>query len=170
LCVISNGYTESYKRFYFRDIQAILIRKTEGHKYGSLILATVAGFFVLCGALVTEPVGKYILFSIAGAFALSAAVYTLLGPTVSCHLRTAVQVEPLPSIKRLRKAHAILKRLQPMISSAQGEMPPEEIAVRFQELLQQSSRNATGQTAGAPPYISSADLAAGDPNVPPRIT
>src|SRR5438477_12551721 len=50
LCIDSNGYTENYKRFYFRDIQALLIRKTERRKWWGLVFAVLAvAFFFPAG-------------------------------------------------------------------------------------------------------------------------
>src|SRR5205085_1469887 len=42
LCDYRTGFTERYKRFYFRDIEAIIIRKTSLWLYGIMIWAVIA--------------------------------------------------------------------------------------------------------------------------------
>jgi hypothetical protein len=162
LCIDSTGYTENYKRFYFRDIQAILIRKTEAYKIWTLVLGVLAGIFALIAALTSDVTGKYVLGSIAGFFLLLAALYLSFGPTAACSVQTAVQTEAWPSLNRLRRARKVLNRLRPLIVGAQGELKPEEITLRFQ----QGSSAASGAGAPVPAnpsYISD------DPNAPPRI-
>ena len=161
LSIDSSGYTESYKRFYFRDIQAFLIRKTERQKWSGLILAVLTGLFFFPAAL-SEGGVRIIFGSIAGFFLLIFLVNLALGPACACQLRTAVQLEDLPSMVRLRRARKILDRLRPLITAAQGEIQPEEIGPRFQEL----SSEATGLAAVKP---HSPRYVVNDPNAPPRI-
>lgn len=42
LVVEFNGYTESYKHFPYKDIQALIARKTSRHKVWSVVLAVSA--------------------------------------------------------------------------------------------------------------------------------
>jgi hypothetical protein len=74
----------------------------------------------------------------------------LLGPTCVCHLKTAVQTEELPSLRRLRRARKVLARLRPLIVAAQGELTLGEIAAR------------TGQASGPGAVFA----ASGDINAP----
>ena len=48
LCVETTGYTETYKRFFFRDIQVLTLRRT----YRRLLLSVFLGLPILgCGAI-----------------------------------------------------------------------------------------------------------------------
>src|SRR2546421_4946865 len=47
LLIESNGYSEGYKRFYFKDIQALIIRKTQTWMIRALILGGIALLFIL---------------------------------------------------------------------------------------------------------------------------
>ena len=47
LLVSRTGYTETYKRFYFRDIQAVIIRKTATAFVGNIVLSILALGFIL---------------------------------------------------------------------------------------------------------------------------
>src|SRR2546426_12845537 len=90
LQVFSTGFTETYKRFYFRDIQAITIRKTV---VGKIINAILAGVVVILAvlALSTSQVAAVVLGSMAAFFACPLGINMAWGPTCACYLRTAVQ-------------------------------------------------------------------------------
>ena len=158
LCIDTTGYRENYKRFYFRDIQALIVRKTSRWKITVAVWGAVSGLFGLfafSAASASEPVLAYILGSVAGLFLLGMAVDWVQGPSCVCQLRTAVQVEELPALDRLPWARKVLARLRPLIAEAQGQFTPEQVAERMQEL-------ATGLTP-APQYV------VDDPNAPPRM-
>ena len=130
LQIFSTGFTETYKRFYFRDIQAITIRKTIAGKVINGVLGGIALIFVVL-ALLASGTGTIVLGSIAGLFAFILGVNVVLGPTCACHLRTAVQHEKLPSLRRLSGARRTLGRLQPHILAVQGGISDEEIRARL---------------------------------------
>ena len=85
-----------------------------------------------------------------------------LGPTSACQIRTAVQVEDLPSLNRLRRARKVLNRVRPLVVAVQGEITSEEISLRLQEI----SPLGTGATPAA---AEPARTVVEDPNAPPRI-
>jgi hypothetical protein len=150
LCVATSGYTETYKRFYFRDIQTISLQRTERHLWWSAVFGFLAFiFFVFAVASVPkiapaqwtggQMAGGIFLGSVTGLFILLLVINLFYGPACKCFLRTAVQIEELPSLNRLRRAHKALARLRPLIVAAQGELTPEEISSRIRA------------TAGTPP-------------------
>jgi hypothetical protein len=156
LFVESNGYTEAYKRFYFRDIQALVVQKTQKAAIINAVLA-IPLVLILPFALGTQALGlKIFLFSLAGLFALILLVNLLLGRTCRCFLRTAVQIEQLPPLDRLGRAQKVFARLRPLIAAAQGgELSPETIS----ELMrQQASSSEAGST-----------VSTGNPAIPPRV-
>jgi hypothetical protein len=171
LCIDSTGFTENYKRFYFRDIQAFIIRKTDGYKYWSIAWGILAFFFAFLAAITRDSVGRTVLLSIGAFFGLCMLLNLALGPTTVCQLQTAVQNELLPSIHRLRKARKVLNIVRPLIASAQGELAPAEIAARFSGTASPATQQPA--TTGSPPIISSVSPAAGDSgdasDLPPRI-
>jgi hypothetical protein len=129
LATDAQWYTEEYKRFYFRDIQAVIIRKTDTGKvinaiFGALTLLT------LIAAVTTSDGFSIFWWCVAGFFGLVVLINTIFGPTCFTHIRTAVQSEELPSLRRLRRANKVLARLRPLITAAQGELPPrtEQVA------------------------------------------
>ena len=135
LCVETEGYTESYKRFYFRDIQAITLRKTDR---GMILSAVAGGMTAIFGALalaMSAIEGRWIFGILAGICAIPFTLNFLYGPTCKCQLRTAVQTEDIPSMGRVRRARKVMNRLRPLIAEAQGQITAEEIPLRFQELI-----------------------------------
>ena len=142
LCIDSGGYSESYKRFYFRDIQAISIQRTERHQWWNAILGfiTFVFFIFAVGVAPKTPIvqwsdgqiaGEVVLGSVIGLCLLLLLINFLLGPACKCLLRTAVQTEELPSLNRVRRTRKALARIRPLIVTAQGELAPAEISSRL---------------------------------------
>src|SRR5438045_1848217 len=120
----STGYSETYKRFYFRDIQAIVIRKTNAGLFWTifwLIPTFIVALVALVAVFAPRPRETAVLWVIAGALLLLPLISFLLGPTCVCHLQTAVQTEKLPSLKRLRNSRKLVGQLKPLIEAVQGK-------------------------------------------------
>jgi hypothetical protein len=171
LCIDSSGYTETYKRFYFRDIQAVTIVATNRRTVwnGVLLVPIVICLVGLATSLFSLPrkdgavIVTWVIFT--AVFAVPLLINNILGPTCNCHLRTAVQIEELPSLSRVRRARKVLDRVHPFIIAVQGGLSPEEIPSRM--------RSAAGSFADPAPAPGGAALQppAGDnPNAPPVIS
>jgi MFS family permease len=146
LLVDSTGYEENYKRFYFRDIKAITIQRTNRGR----IIGIVSGLWLALGvvlAFATGTVGAWIFGILSGIILCVFVTNLALGPTALCHLRTAVQVEELACWNRLRRARAAMERIRPLIIAAQGELSTETLQAAIDE------------PAAAPPFV----------DAPPRI-
>jgi hypothetical protein len=155
LLVEWDGYREYYKRFGYRDIQALVIRKTNDGLVGNIVVGAVVALFALLGASASDPVARIILFSIMGLFALVLLINALYGPTCQCVVRTAVQTEELPSLSRLRRARKVLERLRPKFVEAQGQLTAEEIPARMQAWVAPVANPASyvADQADAPPRM-----------------
>ena len=115
LLVKSTRFAEDYKRFYFRDIQAFLIRiKTSSMNRDMLDVF----LFLLLAALFLYWSKSYFTFAV-GAAALLYKRFT--GPYCVCHIQTAVQTQELPSLYRLKTAEQVLRELAPRIEAAQRQ-------------------------------------------------
>ncbi|SPE60175.1 conserved hypothetical protein [Verrucomicrobia bacterium] len=173
LSIDTNGYRESYKRFYFRDIQAVIIRQTDYGKIAGLALGVVAGLlglFAFLSGHAGHPVLAYIQGVVAALLAAILVLNLAGGPTCTCQLRTAVQVEELPSLGRLRRARRVLARLRPLIAQAQGELAPGEAPARSEPEQEGGSANPTtdGRVEGLAQRTDGATE--GNPEEPPIIT
>jgi hypothetical protein len=140
LSIRSNRFTEEYRRFYFRDIQAITIRRTRRRQFWNMVLCLLLLVFLgLFVSQVTQSGLSSDLWAWSVVLALVGVpllMNNLRGPTCTCYIRTAVQVEELPSMNRVSKVHKILGRIRPLIAAAQGELTPEQLSSGLQELAQ----------------------------------
>jgi len=161
LLVESDGRQEFYKRFYYRDIQAVVVHKTsEGKIVNGILTGITCLFLAIAVAVGMEEVAAGIVFvCIAAIFGIALLVNWLSGPTCQTFLRTAVQIEELPSLTRLRQLHKALDQLRPLIVAGQGELPPDEIAARMREVVE-------GPRQPAPEPIKTIILE--EPDAPPR--
>lgn len=150
LCVFSTGYTEEYKRFYYRDIQAFLTRKTGRGSAWNVVSALFLSLFALLAITRTTPAVAVVFWVLAGVFLLVLAGNLLLGPTCLCHVQTAVSREELPSLGRERNARKAIALLKPLIEGAQGALTPDEIGARSTELAQQPGPASPSRTT--PPF------------------
>jgi hypothetical protein len=131
LQVSSTGYSETYKRFYFRDIQAFLIVRTGYWTVTHILL----GVFMLGGVLLSLiffaaggsgfQAAGVVMGVIAAVFALFLGISLLAGPACRCSIRTAVQTESLPSLSRLRRAQRVINQLRPLIEAEQAPLAAE---------------------------------------------
>lgn len=134
LCIDTNGYTENYKRFYFRDIQAVSLRKTQRALVGNIVLGGCAALFGI-GALSVGVAGfDIVLWIVTGLLLLLLGLNILGGSSCVCQLKTAVQTEELPALNRVRRARKILKRIRPFIEEAQGPVDNSQIPVLMRQL------------------------------------
>ncbi len=112
LLVKSTRVAEQYRRFYFRDIQAFLIRRKRFSPTRN-VLDAFLWLGVLSIYLAHAPV--------TALFGAAVLLYKRFsGPYCVCHIQTAVQTEALPSLYRLRVAQQVLGRLAPLIAAAQA--------------------------------------------------
>jgi hypothetical protein len=150
LSIETTGYKESYKRFYFSDVQAILLRKTADWIVWSVVFGTAAGGFGLMAFAASEAVFRGISVGVGGLCLLAFLLNLAAGPSCKCYLRTAVQVEELPSLNRFGRAGQALTRLRPLLIAAQGQVAPEEISRRTQETMASSATDPVAVPVASP--------------------
>lgn len=161
LFVESSGFNESYKRFYFRDIQALTLRRTNTARNINIILGVITFFFGFLGlAVVHDDIGKIFMLGFAAIFGLLLTVNAVGGTSCRCYLKTAVQTEELSALSRLRRARKVLNKIRPLIVAAQGGQAPPPTAP-----------NLPGQGIQNAPVIGTpvAPPASEPASVPPRL-
>lgn len=169
LSVESDNFRENYKRFYFRDIQAILVQKTDRFRVWTIILGIIMVlmlvFLFLClpngQGWTSDAISGVCIFGfIIAILALILVLHLFSGQTCRTYLRTAVQIEELPSLRRVKRTRHVLAQIRPLIVAAQGgELSSEAISAQMREW-----------TAPAPAATAAPDAVTDDPNVPPRIS
>ena len=120
---------ESYRRFFFADIQAIILRRTKKRMVINIVLGVL--LLLIGGPLVAamiensgEPGWGAAGGIVAGVFLVFIVVNSLLGPACTLHIQTAIQCERLPTVRRVRRARQLLARVLPRIAAAQAEPEP----------------------------------------------
>lgn len=117
LSVKSRPFWEDYRRFYYKDIQSVICRKTHMGK----VINALFGLFVGLGLLAIHyETGTVFWWIWAGANSLFILLNISMGPTCVCHIQTAAQVEKLPRLVRIKKVDRFLAVLKPLIEKAQG--------------------------------------------------
>ncbi len=120
LLVRSTRFQEQYKRFYFRDIQAIVITKVPRLVISTPMLAVA--LILLIGVLIVRvrvPAltgwGWLLLAALAAGW-----IYVSTARSCTCRLYTAVSREDLPSLYRMWTARKALAELERKIAQVQG--------------------------------------------------
>ena len=119
---------EDVRRYYYRDIQAIVSTPTRTWITCSWLAGALLVFLVGCGilaAVMGSPVAVA-LAAITGSVPLVILLGNLiLGPSCKTTLYTAAADAPLFSLGRRRAADRAIARLLPFIEAAQRGMTPQ---------------------------------------------
>jgi hypothetical protein len=120
LHIHSTGYTESYRRFYLRDIQSLLIVHTARRTYLAVALAALLLIvFLTMRSAGSGPVG----YAIASGLFFPFFLWNhLRGAGCRVVIVTAVQQENVRAFSRLPKTHRTLAELRPLIEAAQADL------------------------------------------------
>jgi hypothetical protein len=151
LSVKSAKFQEQYKRFYFRDIQAIVVTRAPRWVVSTPVLA--AAVLLLAGVLIVRALLPVLadwlwlpLAALSGVW-----LYISLAQSCICRLYTAVSREDLPSVYRMWTARKALPELEEHIAKVQGvftEKWAEAAEMRALGPVDPASRHAP---AGRPP-------------------
>jgi hypothetical protein len=125
LLVTSWPSGETYRRFFYADIQALILRRTNQR----FVINTVLGVIVVVASapLVASMFVNSVELGwrvasgiVAGVCLFFILVNSLLGRTCNLHVQTPIQCERMPNVRRERQARKILARIQPLIEAAQS--------------------------------------------------
>ena len=113
---------ERYWRFYFKDIQAVRLQRTNAHIYWGLLWAALVLGWGL--TLLIESFPNPLSLGFGGFFFLLLLINLILGPSCRVHLQTAVQVQQLSGLRRVRKARKVMDRIRQAVERVQGPLDP----------------------------------------------
>ena len=134
---------ERYRRFFLKDVAAIVVRRTRARLWWNVahgVLgfggAALAGGLWWSGTFVKEQEPRVVLWIFAGMIAPFALFFlilflinSLLGPTCRCHVQTtAAGSHALAAPTRLRAARRLLARVTPLIEAAQAARTTAAVA------------------------------------------
>jgi hypothetical protein len=125
LLVSGSRFSEEYRRFYYRDIQALLVEKRpRAGSPGWWIILSILLIIAIISTGQNDPP-----YSWVGLAVLSLILLVRLDLTFRrscrCSIQTAVSREVLPSLIRRRDAENAMSRLRTRIIAEQGELPDE---------------------------------------------
>jgi hypothetical protein len=129
LSVSSNGYSEEYTRYYFKDIKALVARRTNRGRIWNGILGILFGMCLLglFASLGDGTTSWTVTLAILAALLLvSLIINTLQGPTCRCHILMPLGTHELPTLGRIRTLRRTLDRLRPFVVERQGTAVPED--------------------------------------------
>ncbi|MGA2434506.1 MAG: hypothetical protein ABSG25_04400 [Bryobacteraceae bacterium] len=139
LAVNNWRFGEDYKRYHYRDIQAIVITKAPRFVVPAPWLVPVIWFGILALILGLAKVGMAMAHNGRGAEKVSLPFYECLAMLAGlllylvfaslmrscrCRIQTAVSLDELPSLYRIAKARKAVKILENRIVQAQGMLQP----------------------------------------------
>ncbi len=138
LLMYSNGMSEDYKRFYYKDILGIVTRKTAS---GTVVLLVILSLFLLTAGfswhlsrLVDYLPGAVFLGITAAVFFIYLIALLIKGPSCECRIITAVQDETLRAVSLMKHARKLMTALKPLIVSAQGSMSADAVPQALETL------------------------------------
>jgi hypothetical protein len=144
LLVEGGRFSETYKRFYLRDIQTLIVRRTPrfAMPYYWVLLAGIA----LIALLIGLAPSRVSFFWPAVATLTGVAIYLyVVSMFHSCrfHLITRVNKVELKSLCRVHSARRFVAIMTPRIIAAQGQLPADwlERSTTIEELSTAADRN-----------------------------
>jgi hypothetical protein len=120
LLVRSMRFREEYKRYQFRDIQAIVVAQTKRFHISTRAIGIAILWFILSLFLWTRANwGPVLMIAVA---VLLFAAWVIVSGFFSCQARihTAVSRDDLPSLYRKWTARRFLREVEPRITAVQG--------------------------------------------------
>lgn len=118
LWVESVLFKESYKRFYYNDIQSVVLQRTGTHLIWTFVWGALA---LLFGAIAFwVPGSPYVSGTFMAIFLTALLMNVIMGPSCSVYLQTAVQRQKIWSLKRVRTANKVMTRIKAFVEKQQG--------------------------------------------------
>jgi hypothetical protein len=125
LSVKGTRFNEEYRRFYYRDIQAIIVEKrARAGSWGWWIVLAILFVIALISSSEKDPPYAWVGL-LALSLLLAVRLYLALRRSCRWSIQTAVSNEKLPSLFRRKATDAAIARLRERIAAEQGELPAE---------------------------------------------
>jgi hypothetical protein len=134
LLVRGSRFREEYKRFYFRDVQAIAVARaprfhisTRSFVVALCMLAIPGALFAsaFLTALTGSPSYRLGALGLAALALVGVWAYISAAQSCRCRIYTAVSSDDLPSVYRLWTARKFLAEVEPLIAQTQGTIQGE---------------------------------------------
>ena len=116
LCVKHAAFTETYQRFYYRDIESITVTVTKRFLYLNLLFGVFLGIGIIM-FLLDAPMPFYCMF--VGIWLILTLINLVYGKTCKTELRTRINTRSCTSLRRLRSTKIAIALLNERIRAAQ---------------------------------------------------
>jgi hypothetical protein len=123
LLVRGTRFAEDYRRFYYRDIQAISMHRAPVLGSIGWLLLNLILCVLFVAVAVDSPRGWWIALPLTALLIANIVVSLRYG--CRCHVQTAVSREELASLIRTWSARKTFARLRAKIDEAQGALPED---------------------------------------------
>ena len=128
VCVETSWFVERYRRFAFRDIEAVVIRRNDSARTWTLLWTVL----LLAGAAMVFPPAADGTVRVFGAILAVPALLGLVlnamrGPCCTTALRTRVSVPNVRAWRRLRTARRAVAELAAAVEAVQGTLSESDL-------------------------------------------
>lgn len=120
LSVQSSGYSDTYKRYYFRDIQGLLVEDSERRFYINITLGLVWAVFI--GMMLLADGGWIPQAIFLLLFGVPLVINNVRGPSCKVYLVTQVQAVRLHALGRRARFERFVDQVRPLIEAAQADL------------------------------------------------
>jgi hypothetical protein len=128
LYVLSSRFSDTYHRFAWADITALVLTERSAWSPARLTVAALSGIAAMI-ILLTAPGLHRLWFLLPGIFLFWAAAGAVRGPRCKLMLHTAVTRRHIEAVRTMRAAAYVLPILSAKIAAAQGQwQPPSGVA------------------------------------------
>jgi len=129
LSVENTFVAETYRRYYFKDVQALAYCETHSRLRVNAVIGAAASIWLLFAVIVALGVGAgvvgWVLLNVPTALLLTVIlVNSVKGATCVCRIQTAGRLEKLPSLGRVGPARLTMDFLQLRVEETQGGSAP----------------------------------------------
>jgi hypothetical protein len=120
LWVEDTFFHERYKRFYYQDIESVVLQRTGRRTACTLIMGLCLLPFI---AIAVFPgYVRYFSIFMAASLAVLMAIQWQMGPGCRVHIQTAVQKCRLSNLVRTKKALKVMDRIRKSVEAVQGPL------------------------------------------------
>ena len=150
---VEGGFVqEHYRRFYFKDIQAVVLHPTRRQTLWALVWSLFVLLFT--AIMLFNPGPAYFSGVMAFLGVIALVINWRMGTGCEVFLQTAVQLEKLSTLVRIKKAVNVMDRIRSMAEAAQGPLSEQAIAGLRASGELRKSWTASGRPAAIPSVAS----------------
>ncbi|MGD9216899.1 MAG: hypothetical protein PVJ84_18955 [Desulfobacteraceae bacterium] len=118
LYVESLFFKERYKRFYYKDIQLLLLKRNTIHWAWTFVWGALALVFGIIAIAVSQA--PYVSGTLLACCLAALLANLIMGPSCTVYLQTAVQVQKLANLRRVRTAGKVMTVIKTLVEERQG--------------------------------------------------